>query len=100
MICKHCQATMTQETNSDYCCDNCGATYDSIDKAWTEPTVHPNMRNPVPMKGDKGGECNRAVCKTQDAHWYNRSTLKYYCPNCAKLIMQYPENKGLLEKEE
>lgn len=51
-------------------------------------------------KGEKGGECNRTVCKAQDARWYNSSTRAYYCGNCAHLIMSFPENKRLLTRED
>lgn len=56
------------------------------------------------MKGDKGDECNRTVCRKRPAEWYNRSTQKHYCGGCASLINQanavdarrlYPED-GLL----
>jgi hypothetical protein len=50
-------------------------------------------------KGDKGGECNRTACNAPNAQWFNKSTLKHYCTKCAQMIMQYPENKGLLTRE-
>jgi len=38
MDCKFCQETMTLE-DSDFCCDNCGATYAALIDAWTDPVV-------------------------------------------------------------
>jgi hypothetical protein len=40
----------------------------------------------LPGKGDKGGECNRTVCKNTEAEYYNHSTRMYYCAECAVLI--------------
>lgn len=38
-------------------------------------------------KGTWGGTCNRTACKSEEhARWYNRSTRKYYCEDCARLI--------------
>lgn len=37
-------------------------------------------------KGNIHGECNRTVCKTKDAIYFNHSTLKYYCKDCADVI--------------
>jgi hypothetical protein len=53
----------------------------------------------TPVKGEKGGECNRRVCKTKKAMWFNRSTEKYYCTHCANIIMDFPPNAGILTKE-
>ena len=41
-----------------------------------------------PTKGQFGGRCNRTACATPDepAQWFNQSTLRYYCANCAHLI--------------
>ena len=38
MICKYCNETMDWE-HEDYCCDNCGATYNIQDMEWTDPVV-------------------------------------------------------------
>lgn len=38
------------------------------------------------MKGDKNEECNRTVCKNQNANWFNLSTRAYYCKSCANEI--------------
>lgn len=38
------------------------------------------------MPDDKGkymGSCNRSSCLAPGAYWYNHSTRKYYCENCA-----------------
>ena len=53
----------------------------------------------VAEKGEKGGKCNRKACREDGAFWYNKSTLKYYCKECAFEIMSFPENKGLLVNE-
>ena len=37
-------------------------------------------------KGAQGGECNRTVCRNTDAQWFNRSTEKFYCEDCAEEI--------------
>lgn len=50
-------------------------------------------------KGDKYGECYRGVCRSQGAQWFNDSTRKYYCQDCARLIMRWPENANLLHWE-
>ena len=38
------------------------------------------------MKGNYKCECNRTVCKNNDAEYYNHSTRKYYCEECADII--------------
>ena len=38
MTCKYCQEDMSLE-DSDFCCDNCGATYAVLIDAWTDPVV-------------------------------------------------------------
>ncbi len=38
------------------------------------------------MKGDYGDECNRMRCENNDAVFFNRSTLKYYCITCAIVL--------------
>ncbi len=36
------------------------------------------------MKGEYGQECNITSCqKSNSAYWYNHSTRKYYCEDCA-----------------
>ncbi len=32
---------------------------------------------------NQGQKCNRAACNNQDAQWFNHSTRKYYCADCA-----------------
>jgi hypothetical protein len=35
-------------------------------------------------KGVKGGSCNVTACQLPDsAHWFNHSTLRWYCEVCA-----------------
>ena len=48
MDCKFCNETMTLE-DSDFCCDNCGATYAALIDAWTEPVV-PKCEVSTPKK--------------------------------------------------
>ena len=38
------------------------------------------------MKGDMDDECNRTVCKNKGAVWFNHSTKKFYCSECAWII--------------
>jgi hypothetical protein len=38
------------------------------------------------MKGSLNGECNRTVCKNERSLFFNHSTEKHYCAECAKLI--------------
>lgn len=38
------------------------------------------------LKGEYKGECNRTVCGTKNAMFYNNSTEKYYCGSCAHAI--------------
>lgn len=34
-------------------------------------------------KGEKFGSCNRTACQKPGANWFNHSTRKYYCEDCA-----------------
>ena len=52
----------------------------------------------TPNKGQKGGECNITTCNTPDAQWYNHSTQKFYCDNCAYRLNNDPFNKRDSEK--
>lgn len=38
------------------------------------------------MKGIKNGNCNRTACQKPIASYYNHSTEKWYCADCATLI--------------
>lgn len=38
------------------------------------------------MKGDFKEECNRTACNNKHADYYNHSTKKYYCGECARKI--------------
>lgn len=40
-------------------------------------------------KGSFGSECFYVACKTNDARWYNKANVRYYCESCASAI-----NKG------
>ena len=40
MNCQYCQSGMGTEGDGEYCCDDCGATFDSHDQTWTPPTIH------------------------------------------------------------
>lgn len=39
-----------------------------------------------PTKGELGGLCNRTACQQPGATWFNHSTRKHYCGECAALI--------------
>lgn len=52
MTCKHCNDLMTLEGDREFCCDNCGATYDAINDSWTDPTVPPEQRNIIEIIED------------------------------------------------
>jgi len=41
------------------------------------------------QKGEHGGQCNRTVCEAFPATYYNYSTNKYYCVNCAWDIQDF-----------
>jgi hypothetical protein len=49
------------------------------------PTVKPT-RNVNALKGLKGGWCNVTACQKPGANYYNKSTQKYYCEDCAREI--------------
>ena len=38
------------------------------------------------MKGTYGCECNRTMCTNNNAQFFNHSTKKYYCTECAHKI--------------
>lgn len=38
------------------------------------------------MKGEKNGNCNREACQKPGAIYYNHSTRKYYCEDCAMIL--------------
>lgn len=41
------------------------------------------------MKGDFDQKCNRTSCNSENARYYNFSTRKYYCAECARIINFY-----------
>lgn len=47
------------------------------------------------MKGEHNQECNRTVCKNENAQFYNHSTRKYYCTPCARLINDANRNDAM-----
>lgn len=48
------------------------------------------------MKGDYNQECNRTACQNNEATFYNHSTKKYYCTDCATLINRVnPESQQM-----
>lgn len=50
----------------------------------------------LPGKGDYNGLCNRESCQKPPAIFFNQSTEKYYCPQCAKMINEMnPESYKL-----
>ena len=44
------------------------------------------------MKGDKNGICNRFHCTKTPAVYFNISTSKYYCKDCAEEINYFSKN--------
>jgi len=50
------------------------------------------------MKGEFGQECNRRVCQNKPAIWFNLSTRKYYCPDCAERINFENRNDQFVKK--
>ena len=58
------------------------------------------MVNPDPeLKGVEGGNCNRTACQQPGAVWYNSSTRKYYCRNCAITIQQQENDFKFLRRQ-
>lgn len=52
------------------------------------------------LKGQLGGNCNRTSCQAPHAYWYNHSTQKYYCTNCAMTLNECnPEGQELFGHE-
>ena len=46
-----------------------------------------NLNQPEkPDKGQYMGSCNRRACQAPHAVWFNRSTLRHYCEDCARAI--------------
>lgn len=43
----------------------------------------------IPGYGEYNGECNRAACSNEGARWYNHSTKKHYCDDCARIINEF-----------
>ena len=41
------------------------------------------------LKGIQHGNCNRTACQKPGATWFNHSTKKYYCTECAHIINEY-----------
>lgn len=48
------------------------------------------------MKGDFEDGCNRKTCSNIISDWYNHSTQKYYCRECANVINKF--NQEFKEK--
>ena len=40
-------------------------------------------------KGLKRGSCNRRACQAPNAVWFNHSTERYYCRDCAVIINEF-----------
>ncbi len=52
------------------------------------------------FKGELNGICNVTACKTgMVATWYNHSTEKHYCPECAERLNTDPHNKTYAMRE-
>ena len=37
-------------------------------------------------KGMEGGSCNRSVCQSSPANWYNHGSYSWYCNDCKREI--------------
>jgi hypothetical protein len=48
----------------------------------------------APAKGAFGGECHRASCRHGGADWYNKSSGKYYCDECARAFNEICLSQG------
>lgn len=48
---------------------------------------------PEDLKGVKDGNCNRTACQKPGATWFNHSTRKWYCPECAQTLNNDSYNK-------
>ena len=47
------------------------------------------------VKGEKNGLCNITACQGEDdVTWFNYSTQKYYCVDCARRLNEDPHNKA------
>jgi len=45
------------------------------------------------IKGEKNGLCNRTDCQSPEhVIWFNHSTRKYYCTDCAAMLNDDPYN--------
>jgi hypothetical protein len=51
------------------------------------PTARHSNPTPDPaLKGVLNGNCNRVSCQQPNADWYNHSTQRHYCVNCAATL--------------
>lgn len=48
----------------------------------------------APRKGEYGGQCQRASCANLGADWYNKSSGKYYCDECARAFNEICLSQG------
>lgn len=37
-------------------------------------------------KGKENGSCNRSLCQSSPANWYNHGSFAWYCADCARDI--------------
>lgn len=54
----------------------------------------PNIPKTPPTKGIFNGLCNRSACLKPGASWFNHSTRKYYCVECAVWLNTEPGNRA------
>jgi hypothetical protein len=45
---------------------------------------------------NQGQKCNRTACNNQDAQWFNHSTQKYYCAECAAKLNEFNNADAML----
>ena len=61
---------------------------------------NPDAEKHPELKGVEGGNCNRSACQMPGADYYNLSTQKYYCRECAYDIQDFGNRCGDIIFEE
>lgn len=60
---------------------------------WPNGVAKKEQATNKPDKGDYAGSCNRTACQRPGASWFNHSTRRYYCVDCAWELNNDPFNK-------
>lgn len=58
------------------------------------PADHYWRSHGEPLKGQYRGECERKACTNHGADWYNKSSGKYYCDECARALNEICLDQG------